>query len=615
MPKKDTIKNKKTLDSEILADVKFKPLDLRGYNNEKKNKIPNISAWKKWLGFLVTVVFVVSVLTGSFYLWKALNSSGVNVDINVEEEVVRIGVPFKVSITVANETGRVINNAKIAITLPDNLVLLDGDSAQKIISRDIGDIGVAVVIRESVDLVAVSGEKTLQDLEATVFYESGSISSTYEAYGRSSIVLEDAVIEIDIETPKKVFSGERFDTIIRYSNNSGIEVEDVEIELLTPNAFNIESVLPKKDDNSLIWKFDKIIDSEGELTVVGSMVLPAESFFDLTVKVSAVLRGKKYVILEKSTSLSIEASPLSLSMHLNDKDDYVAKLGDLLNYTLVYENNTNIGLRDVIITTRLNGDMFNYNTLKSNGFFNFSKKEIVWNASSKNDLALIKPGESGTVSFSINALDAYPITRLNDKNFNLLVESSIESPTVPENVAANMTTSIADLTTKVAGKAEVDVKVLFRDANSGFVNSGNLPLKVDTPTQFTVHMIIKNYSTDISNVKLKSSLAPGVKWTGNVKSTISSSPIFNERTGEIEWHIGNVVATKGVISDPIEAIFQVEVVPSLTNVSNYVLIVRDTEISAVDNFTSLELFNKHKAVDSSLTDDPTVNITDGKVGQ
>ena len=609
--RKKVSKKKKVKDDDV--EKKFRALDLGDYK-EKKIKIPEVSSWKKWLGFAVTAIFVLSVLVGSFYLWKSFNSSGVNVNIQTLEETIKIGVPFKVDLSIANDTGREVQNARLSINLPDNLVLVDGESSQRIINKDVGDVGVGVVVRETLELVAVSGEQTIQDIEATLFYESGTIASTYESYGRISIVLEDPVIKLDIETPKKVFSGERFDTIINYSNETDIEVEDVEIEFLYPDSFEVMSVLSESDVDEPVWNFDKVSSGDkGELTVVGSVVGPADSFFDLTVKVSAILRGKRYVILEKTASLSIEASPLSLSVHLNDEDDYVAKPGDTLNYTLVYENNTSIGLKDVIIKARLNGDMFDYSSLKSTGFFNFSERQISWNASSKSDLSLIKPGESGTVSFTIGVLNGYPITRLNDKNFNLLVESSIESPTVPDNVAANTTTSIADLTTKVAGDVEVDVKVLFRDAESGFVNSGKLPPKVDEPVQFTVHMLVKNYSTDVSGVKLTSSLAPGVKWTGNVKSTVASSPSFNERTGDIEWNIGSIIATKGVISNPIEAIFQVEVIPSLTNVGSEVLIIRETSITATDDFTSVKLSDKHGGINSSLPDDPTVTGQSGRV--
>ncbi len=112
-----------------------------------------------------------------------------------------------------------------------------------------------------------------------------------------------------------------------------------------------------------------------------------------------------------------------------------------------------------------------------------------------------------------------------------------------------------------------------------------MPPKVNKPINFTIHWVIKNFATDIKNVVIKSYLPPGARFTGIVKSNINSVPIFNERTQEIIWQIDKIIATKGIISAPIEAVFQVEIIPNLTQIDNAISLVGEVLMNAFDEFT------------------------------
>ena len=80
-------------------------------------------------------------------------------------------------------------------------------------------------------------------------------------------------------------------------------------------------------------------------------------------------------------------------------------------------------------------------------------------------------------------------------------------------------------------------------------------------------------------------MPPGARFTGIVKSNINSIPIFNERTQEIIWQIDKIIATKGIISAPIEAVFQVEIIPNLTQIDNAISLVGEVLMNAFDEFT------------------------------
>jgi hypothetical protein len=272
-----------------------------------------------------------------------------------------------------------------------------------------------------------------------------------------------------------------------------------------------------------------------------------------------------------------------------------------------------VDLRDVVITAELLGTMFDIPTLSSDGFFNSINNTITWNASNKSELSLIPAGETGEAVFSVMIKGSYPIYRLSDKNFVLKVKGKIESPTVPEGVGADKTTAMAENQVKVRGKIGVESKVLFRDSMSGVVNEGAWPPKVDEKTEFTVHWILTNYATDIKDVSIKSFLNPGVKWKGNIKGNTTTLPEYNERTQEIIWNVGNVAATKGVIGEPIEAVFQIEATPSVLSIQNYIPLVGRTEAEAEDSFTGISLTAEDEGATTRLADDPMIKEGEGRV--
>jgi hypothetical protein len=165
---------------------------------------------------------------------------------------------------------------------------------------------------------------------------------------------------------------------------------------------------------------------------------------------------------------------------------------------------------------------------------------------------------------------------------------------------------VADLESKIAGKIAVDAKAFYRDASSGILNSGLYPPQVGKPTQFTIHWILKNYSTDVSNVKVSAVLQSGVKFTGKVKGIDSSEPVYNASTKEVVWAIDKVVAGKGVLGQPLEVIFQVEITPGQNTVGQILDLIGPTQVEANDDFTGLELKSSDTTLTTGVPDDATI---------
>jgi hypothetical protein len=323
-----------------------------------------------------------------------------------------------------------------------------------------------------------------------------------------------------------------------------------------------------------------------------------------------------YKIDEKTASILIASSPLSLKIFVNDQgNNYVTPAGQKLKYSLIYRNNTEMGLQDAVIKARLVGEMFDFSSLETDGFFSSTQNIITWNVANAPELRQIAPGTTAKVEFEIDARENYPIKKKSDKNFTLKVLGEITSPTVPYYVTAEQSIGLASLENKVSGRTTVDPYVYFKEPSAEILNKGSLPPRVNIPINFTIHLIVRNYATDVRDVKITGFLQSGVKWTGLVKSSIASQPTYNERTSEVSWTIDKIAATKGVIDQPIEAVFQIEAIPDITLLNKEMPLFDEIRLQAADDFAGLKLESSAEKLTTRSLKDSDIETKDTRVAQ
>jgi len=441
-------------------------------------------------GTKIILIFVaIIVVVGGvvfFIAYQSRLASGVELEISSPDEV-EVGVPFELKVNVGNSSQNILEDVRLSVNLPEGVAFLGFPATKNVEFKDLATIGVGGISQQTLELIVLSGENTFKQITAEASYLSGSLSSRFEREASHDLSVGDFGITLDIATPQQIFSGETFDIEISYKNDSEIDYNDLSLKIEYPLTFNLtKSTLPPDVGNNT-WILGGLRKgSEMDFKITGNAIGPDGAFFDIPATIEAGFRGQKYSISTNAATVSIATSPLSLKIFLNEDDNYIAGTDEQLNYTLAYTNNTDIGLREVVITAQLLGEMFDFTTLGGKGIFRSLDNTLIWNGSNEPQLANLAPGQSGQINFFLRTRKNYPISRFGDKNFVLKVNGTIESPTVPHFVEANKTFSLANLETKIRGQADIDTKIYFRDASSGILNTGPFPPKVNKPTKYTV---------------------------------------------------------------------------------------------------------------------------------
>lgn len=533
------------------------------------------------------------------------------IDFDAPDQVL-VGAPFEIAVNISNDSRNVLKSARLSLTLPAGIAFVDEPEENNSAHKEIGNVGAGGLAQEKFRLLVLSGENTIKTIQASVIYSPTSLGSKFEQEAELDLAVGGFGLPLDIVTPTKVFSGEDFETVISFKNVSDADYADLKMDIEYPPNFNFVKSSAELENNHREWHLgDLRRGSTNELKITGNLIGPDNAFFNFGVKIEADFAGQRHSITANTATVSIAASPLSLKISLNDDPNYIAKAGAFLHYTITYINNTDIGLRDAIVRAQLKGEMFDLTSISTRAAFRSTDNTLIWNVSNVPALASIPPGESGTVTFDIKVKQNYPIRRLNDKNFTLQVHAQIESPSVPIFVAAKKTINSLSYETQVAGQVKVDAKAYFRDASAGIINEGAFPPRINQPTQFTIHWLVTNFSTDVSGAKARAFLGPNVRFTGVAKSNTGVLPIYDAQTQEMTWEIDKIIATKGVVGNPLEAVFQVEAVPSRTNV--FWPLIQETTLVASDDFTGLDLSATDALITTALPDDPTVVSQQGIV--
>ncbi len=568
-------------------------------------------SWFKKLVIAVSAVGLLIIVGTAAFFINIFGGGGSKVVVEVDgpEEVVR-GVPFEVNVSISNETDSLSSDTELSFSLSEGVRNLSNPGEEGIFTDQIGDLGSGSLAKRTYRFLATGGDGEAEIIFGLSYFSSHQ--NSFETKTTWKTKISGSAVKITVQKPEQILPGSVFELDIEYKNGSAFDLPEGVLELKYPSAFKFSSASLTPDSLNNYWRLGELRSgSSGKLAVRGT--LEGGGPFILPVVFSARFLGEDFPIAEEQVELAVSPSPVGLDLQVNRRSDYVARIGDRLAYTVRYENLSGIALTDVVIKAELFGDLYDFTVLTSNGKTNQAAHAVTWDVSNIPALRLVDAGASGEVGFEIKLKDRFPISRLNDKNFSVRAEVEFISPSVPYYLSASETRAEASLETKVAGLIQVDARAFYRDALSKIVNAGPMPPKAGQPTEYTVHWFITNYATDMSNVYVRAYLPESVAWTGVVKSNIETIPLYDEETREVSWEIDEVRATKGVLDEPLAAVFQIRATPASSDLGNFQGLLSATVITAADDFTGEEFTASDVALTTSLPDDVTVGQNGGRV--
>lgn len=564
---------------------------------------------RKWMLIALGVVGVVALVVGAFFVRRLLFVD-TKVSLSVEgPQSVASAETVLFSLQYANTNWVTLHNAEIALSYPKSF---HPETDGKWIVADtrlvipIGDIPSRSTGRIDVAGKFFGSKGDISYLDAALHYSPSQMSEVFSYDARYGVSISTSPISLEVSAPQMAASGDTVEYLVNYENQDTGKFSNVRIKAEYPDTFRfVSSDPPPSDGGSVFSVGDLAPKTAGKIRITGTVTGSLDEVKPVKFSIGYLQGDGNFLSYNTAQQLTrIASSPLSIMQWVDGSRDITTTLGSVLTYRIAYKNEGNIGLRDVIVTFDFDTAILDFSRMqKKSGYFDAEKNRLIWKASDIPELAILDPGESGEITFTVPVLTQ--VEHAVGKHFGIRTIAKIDSPDVPTPAGSNKI--IGSNTLSVRLTSAIDLAVKGRYYSAPVENTGPIPPKVGMQTTYALTFLLSNSFNDISGAKVVAGLPSGVRFTGKIFPE-SETVTFNDRTNELVWEIGNFSA--GGEGLKREVTVQVAVIPGPSDVDKDIRLMGRAVFSAKDSFTGEEI-RKEQGVKTTALSEDTKMTSDG----
>jgi len=425
-------------------------------------------------------------------------------------------------------------------------------------------------------------EGDIKIAKASLSYRPKDLKARYESSSDFTSQIKSAPITFDFDLPSKLASEKDFIFRINYFSNINYLLTNLRCQIDYPLGFEFIDSTPKSIEQSE-WEIPLLNKSEGgRIEISGRLSGSLGEAKIFKAKLGVWKDGEFIVLKEAEKGVEMIQHSLYLRQEINGNPQYVAVPGDWLHYEVYFKNVGEDSVSNLFMVSQLEGEAFDFQTIKSDfGGFQAGDSSVVFDWRNVPDLQYLIPREEGKVDFWIKLKDDL---------------GSVKNPVLKNKVFIGQVKE--EFVTKIGSRLGIDQKAYFHDEVFG--NSGPNPPQVGQATTYTIMWHVRNYYSDVKNVKVKATLP------GNVEKFT-----FDSNSREVVWLAGDLARGVGVTEPPLTIAFQISFFPSSNQRGQIPDLINEATITGEDSWTGTTVEGLSPSINTSLPDDPT--ITNGTV--
>ncbi len=545
--------------------------------------------------FLVISIVILLLITGLVGLWYFQRNNYSKEILKVEilgPEVVQAGEEIEYLVRYKNNGDVILENPELIFEYPKHSIL----------ENDIG-----LRITEKVDDIYPGEEKSFRfkgrligkeneiiTANTWINYQPKNLKARYESKTSFSTQIKFVPLTFEFDLASKIEAGQKLNFSLNYFSNFDCELSDLKIKLIYPDNFLFESSIPQAIDTTE-WQISLLSQaSGGRIRILGDIDGDTGDQKVFRAELGMYMDGEFVILKETAQSIQIIEPAIYISQVVNNSPNYTANPGDLLHYEIFFKNIGRKSFTKKFLLVKLDSEAFDIETLRSDrGETGPGDNSIIFDWKNIPKLSFLGAGEEGKVEFWVKVKDE----TFSQESINLVLRNEVL-----------ISEAEKEFEIKLNSKLDVLQKAYFQEEFFG--NSGPLPPKVGESTTYTILWQVKNYSNQVSNVKVKAVLPSNVKPTGSFFPE-DSKFTFDSVSKEVIWNIGNIDAYQGTGKIPLTLAFQVKLTPSTSQIGKTAILVKEASVVGQDKFSQDILSSDVLEIDTSLPEDESVNYEQG----
>lgn len=438
-------------------------------------------------------------------------------------------------------------------------------------------------------------EDEIKEAVAYLNYRPKNLRAYYESKTTYTTKILEVPLTFEFDLPSKIKSGKEIRFRLNYFSNINHPLSNLGIKIEYPAGFEFLESSPETLEKTE-WEIGLLNRAEGgRVEILGKIQGEVGESKVFRAELGQWQEGEFVLLKTASWGMEIIKPLLYIFQNINGNPMYIASPGDLLDYQIFFKNIGERALENLFLMIELESQTLDFETLKiESGRFERIENKIIWDYTMLSDLRTLLPMGEGKVEFWIKVKD----------NFSL----DFKNPEIKTKITLDGFKE--EFITKINSKLEIIQTGFFEDEVFG--NSGPLPPRVGEATTYTIIWQVKNHYNDVKNVKVKATLPPEVKLTGQIFPEEQYSRFaFDSESREIVWEIGDLIAGQGVSEAGPNVAFQIALTPTAAQQGQTAILINEAKVLGEDQWTEATLERIDEAINTTLPDDGTVSEEQG----
>lgn len=556
---------------------------------------------KKILRFVVIFLIFFALLTaftwlGLYFTQGKYQEGGIRLEIQGPDEVNNFD-EFELLIKYQNNERSPMAMSYLSLRYPQELQISETIPAADDENKTKWSIGTINAEKEGVIILKgkILGRiQSVINLQATLTYKPSNFNSEFQQVKTKEILLKDSPLELTLEAPGEINSGEAMELNLSCRNIAIDKLENLTISLALPPAFLIEKTEPALENNQKLVLNELLPEEEKKIKIKGLFSSDAEGDYDLGFNLSKDFGERSYILKETKQTVKVARNNLALRLFVNERlENQQAKLSDTLQFRIDLDNHGEDTFENVSLTFSAESPLMDWDSLSG---INKGKKvnhSLVWDKSNLPSLAKIKAGEKLSFSFQLNLLKSAP-----PQTDPLIRFSSRVKIGKLNNKEIQAERRSQEIIIKTGSDLRLQAMARYYDDKRRALGSGPLPPEVSKETKYRLVWQINNSYHELTNLKISAVLPDNVRFEGK-KTAEAGDLVFNPATRMLEWQINQMPLN----IKKLEAQFDVAIVPQENERGNLVLLLGDSLAEATDAVLQSQIVSRAGALNSNLTGD------------
>lgn len=584
----------------------------------KKGGMNKISVYLLMTAF---VFFIVSLGIALFIYIKGTNIvSPSNININIIGPVtISAGEEVDLDFSIANNNDSNLELADLIVEYPKGTRTADEKRGELLRERiPVGDISSDEIIHKTIKAIFFDEEGGRPKIKYSLEYRLQGSENVFNLDGEYEMTIGSSPVSLKVQMLKEINSNQDLEIKAIVSSNSTEVVKNILLVAELPFGFEVKSASPEFIKDKTVWN-------------LGDLEPNGERQIKLVVRVVGVENEERFVkfsiggqsieddtsidnpFVKLSTSVQIKKPFLAVDLFVDGgiEGNFAVKPGETVLSRISWQNNLDTPIVDAEVTAQIKSNLLNKKDVTvDGGFYRSSLDTITWTKFESDGLALLSPGDTGSLNFRYALFDAFSAEAKKLKNQDILVDITIKGKRLSENNVPEEIISTLSKRIKVETDAKFSSSIGY--SQGPFKNTGPYPAVVDKKSEFTVVWNITNSLNDVDNGKITAVLPPYVNWLGKISPT-SEKVVYDNNSRTITWELGKVLSGGGLNGSLRQVAFQIDYTPSISQLNAAPILVNLARFSARDTFTNTTISLESKSLTTALTGDPIYHFGDEKV--